>query len=501
MSTDQPHEIASGPALRAQRVFLGRVDVEDSSAAVARRLRTAIGLGYLGHGDRLPREADLARQLGVTAFSLREALSHLRAEGLILTRAGKHGGSFVQRPTETDSLAGEALMRLSATELRDLGDWRTMLATQAASLAAKRASPSTISRLASCAQDLRDVTSATEARRALGHFHMELAVASQSARLSRAEMRIHEEFDWLLGITLDEKGAREEAARSMDAVIEAVAGERVDDARTTAHDLMDAMISRLARTRMSLVAGPARDGRPVSESSLAEELQTFTSAFTNALADLASDVAPVLLDGERESGVRSRVARTVARLVDRLDAALDGVGILTEVGVVPDRPYYMAWWQRDGDGVFALDDHHVLDETRDDFYDYTALEYFVTPRSEDRPWAMGPYIDVGGVDDYLITISVPIRSDGHFLGIAAADLRVSALEKRLAPWLLAVDEECLLLNSESRVIVSNTVSHHVGDVVRTGVSGVDADALAFQWRLVREAGTSSTSPAPLHGGE
>ena len=89
---DQPSTTA-----RTKRVLFGRLHTEDAVSAIARRLRTAIGLGILEDGEKLPTEMDLARQLGVTAFSLREALGMLRSEGLIVTRVGKNGGSYVER--------------------------------------------------------------------------------------------------------------------------------------------------------------------------------------------------------------------------------------------------------------------------------------------------------------------------------------------------------------------------------------------------------------------
>src|SRR6187200_221740 len=73
-----------------KRVLFGHLNTEDAASGVARRLRTAIGLGILADGEKLPKEVDLARQLGVTAFALREALGTLRSEGLIVTRVGKN---------------------------------------------------------------------------------------------------------------------------------------------------------------------------------------------------------------------------------------------------------------------------------------------------------------------------------------------------------------------------------------------------------------------------
>ncbi len=107
-----------------------------------------------------------------------------------------------------------------------------------------------------------------------------------------------------------------------------------------------------------------------------------------------------------------------------------------------------------------------MDPHRDDFYDYESREFIAHPRKNLLPWATGPYVDHGGVDDYLVTVSVPIVREGRFLGLAATDLLVADLERTFATWLAGAKDPCLLLNAEERVIVSNAVTHNVGDVVR-----------------------------------
>ena len=125
--------------LAAADVMFGNLPSSDVSDSVVRRIRAAVGLGLLSDGDRLPKEAELTKRFRISSFSLREALGVLRDEGLIETRAGKYGGSFVKRPAEVSALARDELARLSFTELRDLGDWRHMIAEKAAGLAARRA--------------------------------------------------------------------------------------------------------------------------------------------------------------------------------------------------------------------------------------------------------------------------------------------------------------------------------------------------------------------------
>src|SRR6185437_9323381 len=76
-------------AVFAQLADAGRAE------QVARRLADAIVLGVLVPGERLPSEAELARRFGVALVTAREGLGILREAGLVETRRGRDGGSFV----------------------------------------------------------------------------------------------------------------------------------------------------------------------------------------------------------------------------------------------------------------------------------------------------------------------------------------------------------------------------------------------------------------------
>ena len=65
---------------------------------IADQIRTLIGKGEVAPGARLPAERDLARQLGVSRPSLREALIALEVEGLLDVRVGS--GIYVSQPGE-----------------------------------------------------------------------------------------------------------------------------------------------------------------------------------------------------------------------------------------------------------------------------------------------------------------------------------------------------------------------------------------------------------------
>ena len=76
-----------------------QVNVPKAADVLAGLLREKILRGELPEGADLPTERDLGEQAGVSRATVREALRILDIEGLIDTRVGRNGGSFVALPT------------------------------------------------------------------------------------------------------------------------------------------------------------------------------------------------------------------------------------------------------------------------------------------------------------------------------------------------------------------------------------------------------------------
>ncbi|MCP9984052.1 FadR/GntR family transcriptional regulator [Actinomadura madurae] len=163
----------------AHRVVFAPVDNTARVHAVVRRLTDAIGLGLLGDGEQLPSETDLAAYLGVSTVTLREALMALRQQGLIETRRGRGGGSFVRAPARPFDLE-ERLRSLSAEQLRDLGDHYAAIAGAAARLAAARSLPGDVRRLRRTLEEMAGTGTGDGMCRLEGRLHLEVAAASQS---------------------------------------------------------------------------------------------------------------------------------------------------------------------------------------------------------------------------------------------------------------------------------------------------------------------------------
>lgn len=222
--------------------------------AITQQLADAIHLGLLAPNERLPSESALASQLGISTVTLRDALANLRTQGLVETRRGRHGGSFVCGPATASTARLRARLReLSVVELRDLGDECTAVAGATARLAARRAGTEEVERLRSFADRLARARTIGDRARANSRFAIELALAARSERLTKAELRLQAEAGDLLwlpaGTPLDPKAV----ATDLCAVADAVAAEDADLARSLAERRTEQNMRWLVATHLELV--------------------------------------------------------------------------------------------------------------------------------------------------------------------------------------------------------------------------------------------------------
>lgn len=232
-----------------------RLRQEGRTDEVARRLVEAIELGLFAEGQQLPSESELALQLGVATVTLREALVVLRQRGLIETRRGRNGGSFVCAPVELpEAHLLQRLRDMSGPDLRDLGDEQTAVSGTAARLAAKRSTREQQARIAQHIETLHQAGTRLARHRADARFHIEVAAAAQSLRLTHAEMRLQSEVGELLWLEAAGGGDVEVVEQEHRAILQALVSGDAVLAGALAEAHVSRGIKRLISLRLELLA-------------------------------------------------------------------------------------------------------------------------------------------------------------------------------------------------------------------------------------------------------
>lgn len=135
-------------------IYCARVASKSSSPVFATELRSlpdqiadaisdSILSGALSIDERLPNEAELAEQFGVSRPTVREALKRLAAKNLIRSRRGVSGGNFVSLPSEDQvrsdlSTTATLLVSHQVFSLAEVAESRRLLEATCARLAAQR---------------------------------------------------------------------------------------------------------------------------------------------------------------------------------------------------------------------------------------------------------------------------------------------------------------------------------------------------------------------------
>lgn len=239
--------------MSALTTLLGPPSSGGRAHEVVQRVSEAIHLGLLSDGEQLPVEVELAAQFGVAPMTVREALAVLRQEGLVETRRGRNGGSFVRRPV---SPAQEPLRRrlagMTVSEIRDLVDEHEAVAGQSARLAAERASSVNVRRLFSLTEQLGAADSLGDRIRADCRFHIELSVAAQSSRLTRREVGLQAELSGLLWLADGPEIDVGTHVEDHHAIAAAVVSENGAEARRLAEEHVRRNLRRLTELHLRL---------------------------------------------------------------------------------------------------------------------------------------------------------------------------------------------------------------------------------------------------------
>lgn len=198
---------ATRPLFTATVVQRPRQQVED-------QLRHAISSGVLKAGERLPNEATLAADFGVSRTTVREALRSLVADGLIEKVPGAAGGSFV-RTLDHHTLGAdliqdiETLLRVGSIAPSEAAQVRRMLEIPSARMAATNRSE----------EDLVALRAVVDEEKTLGHddprvpeldtrFHSLIGQASGNRIVAAFVHALHEVTEPVAHLDLDAEVGR-----------------------------------------------------------------------------------------------------------------------------------------------------------------------------------------------------------------------------------------------------------------------------------------------------
>jgi GntR family transcriptional regulator, transcriptional repressor for pyruvate dehydrogenase complex len=176
------------------RVHFPRLQQPKAHEYVAEQIRRHIALRLIAPGESLPSERELAGMFGVGRPTIQLALKDLAADRLVVSRRGRHGGTFVLEPADDTVVQDELISRLLARreELEELLDYRRSIEPLISKMAARLRKRSDLSSMRSMIRNMVDAREEPEYMRFDTEFHLAVARATQNRflLLSMEEIRL-----------------------------------------------------------------------------------------------------------------------------------------------------------------------------------------------------------------------------------------------------------------------------------------------------------------------
>ena len=210
--------------------------------SIVQRFHRLIQQGTLKHGAKLPAERVLAEQLKVGRSSVREAIRTLELQGLVVS---KHGSGTFINTQNLDAVATLMTSDLSAgldieeTQLRDIFEVRHLLEPQLAALAAQRATPEDVKRLAGILDEQqRQIIEGETGVDADTEFHFALATATHNIALVKVVSAVEDVLQQSRDQSLQQPGRPERSLASHRQILEMIrAGDHLGAREAMEHHL------------------------------------------------------------------------------------------------------------------------------------------------------------------------------------------------------------------------------------------------------------------------
>lgn len=198
------------------------------------RLSAAIKMGLYRPGEQLPPEREMAELMGVSRTTLREAIRVLAAQGFLLVRRGRQGGTFVSETlTLPNVLELKQQLCQSGSSLSEIFDYRLVVEMGVVELSAQRANSQQIQELQNLIDRMQGaIDQFSEFRRLDTEFHILIARSTQSRRLTSVVAGIHAEFSDLLAVIPHSPAACRDSTQQHQQILDAIQAGNAELARS-----------------------------------------------------------------------------------------------------------------------------------------------------------------------------------------------------------------------------------------------------------------------------
>ncbi|WP_205370023.1 FadR/GntR family transcriptional regulator [Thermoleptolyngbya sp. PKUAC-SCTB121] len=196
------------------------------------RLSSAVKMGLYEPGDQLPSEREIADIMGVSRATVREAIRLMTEQGILVARRGRTGGTFVSKHPVPETLQN-LRTRLSArgTSITGILDHRLVVESGVVELAAQRATDEQKWELQALVNAMEQADNHAEYRKLDTRFHLLIAAATQTDRLSSVVAEVHAELSDLLTAAPYSKSQCLHANDQHQLIVDAICVGRPDLAR------------------------------------------------------------------------------------------------------------------------------------------------------------------------------------------------------------------------------------------------------------------------------
>ncbi|HBP6163714.1 TPA: histidine kinase [Pseudomonas aeruginosa] len=176
---------------------------------------------------------------------------------------------------------------------------------------------------------------------------------------------------------------------------------------------------------------------------------------------------------------------TIKERLSENDTYIHGTGVVVEPEELADQTLFLEWFYRTASGKIApmvLNFNHQSET----FYNYQSMPWFTRPKLTGRASVEGPFVDLYGTELYILAFSVPIFANGHFVGVAAADVALHEFDQLLTRCLLHMPTDAFVINGEGRIVAANSSNWCVGNLAGrpAGANLYQLRPLSLDWTLV-----------------